>query len=192
MLPPHAGAAGTSDATGSRPVVLVEPDRGWPAAFEAARAALEPLLAPWAVTDLQHIGSTSVPGLPAKPILDLMIGVAALAAARAAVPVLVAAGWTDEPHRQHEAHHLVRYASAGTPTHGLHLTEVGSPLWRERLAFREGLRADPAVRDAYARLKSGLAATSPDLRSYTDGKRRFVADVLAGDGIDLVPRVGPA
>ena len=69
-------------------------------------------------------------------------------------------------------------------THGLHLTEPGSDLWRERLAFRDALRADPTLTGEYEALKLRLAEQHrEDVGAYTAGKRAFVADVLAGAGI---------
>ena len=74
-------------------------------------------------------------------------------------------------------------------THHLHLTEPGSDLWRERLAFRDALRADDALRDEYAELKQRLAAAhGEDLGAYTAAKRDFVARVLGLAGIELGPR----
>lgn len=73
----------------------------------------------------------------------------------------------------------------------LHLTEPGSRLWRERLAFRDALRADSVLAAEYEALKRRLAAEHPhDMRAYTEGKRAFVACILADAGIHLAPR-GP-
>ncbi len=75
-----------------------------------------------------------------------------------------------------------------TYTHGLHLTQPGSDLWRERLAFRDALRADPALATKYADLKVRLTKEhSTAVERYTVGKRAFVARVLAGVGLTLPP-----
>jgi GrpB-like predicted nucleotidyltransferase (UPF0157 family) len=65
----------------------------------------------------------------------------------------------------------------------LHLTEPGSSLWRERLAFRDALRADPVLARQYQELKERLAADSGDIAAYTAGKREFVVQVLARAGV---------
>jgi GrpB-like predicted nucleotidyltransferase (UPF0157 family) len=98
-------------------------------------------------------------------------------------------------HAEHRPRALYFYRRAtgdpGVDTHHLHLTEPGSDLWRERLAFRDALRADPELVGAYRDLKRRLADEHPgDLSAYTAGKRDFVATVLAGAGIELPPRLG--
>lgn len=160
----------------------------WPERFAEEQALLERVLAPWLSAGVHHIGSTSVPGLAAKPIIDMMAGIRDLAAARAAIPVLAEHGYWHGPHRP-EALWFAKPLSAYGPecTHGLHLTEPGSPLWRERLAFRDALRADPALRDEYQALKLRLAQTSVDVTGYTRDKREFVGRVLASAGIALAP-----
>lgn len=86
------------------------------------------------------------------------------------------------PHRP-AGHHFSKGRSPNY-THLLHLTEPGSDLWRERLAFRDALRASPELAAEYAALKRLLAG---DARTYTVAKRPFVARVLAGAGIELPP-----
>jgi GrpB-like predicted nucleotidyltransferase (UPF0157 family) len=172
-------------------VVVVPYDPGWPAQFEAERAGLEEALALWLEGGVHHVGSTAVPGLAAKPILDMLAGVGGLDAARAASAPLAGLGYVSAPHRPDEAHHFSKpSARLAEATHGLHLTVPGSDLWRERLAFRDALRADPALVREYAGLKARLARDHGcDLGAYTAGKRAFVASVLARAGLSLQPRV---
>jgi GrpB-like predicted nucleotidyltransferase (UPF0157 family) len=157
-------------------------DPAWPEQFRAEAAKLTGLLQPWLATPVEHIGSTSVPGLAAKPILDMMAGVHDLHSATDAIPVLTGHGYTHAPHRPatlwfHKA------PDGSAPEQGLHLTEPGSSLWRERLAFRDALRADPALARQYQELKERLAADSGDIAAYTAGKREFVVRVLARAGV---------
>lgn len=170
------------------PAVTVLPhDPQWAASFAQERVVLERALAPWLAGGVQHIGSTAVPGLAAKPMIDMMAGVADLAAAAGAAPVLAGLGWEQGTHRPQEALWFGRPAGPWWQrTHHLHLTEVGSALWRERLVFRDALRADPALRDAYAALKASLGHL--EVEPYTAGKRAFVAQVLAAHGVALAPR----
>lgn len=165
-------------------IVVVPYDEAWPRLFEAERAALEEVLAPWLEGGIHHVGSTAVPGLAAKPILDLMAGVRDFEEARAAYEPLRKHGYTHEPHRPGIAHHFARGSRAGDTTHGLHLTEPGSDLWRERLAFRDALRDDPKLAADYERLKRQLARNhGDDASAYVRGKRVFVAGVLARFGL---------
>lgn len=161
-------------------------DPQWPVRFEQERAELERLLAPWLSAGVHHIGSTSVPGLAAKPVIDMIAGVDDLAAAEAAVPVLESRSWVHGFHRPRAL--WFRKGTAEQQTHALHLTEPGSDLWRERFAFRDALRADAELRAEYQQLKQELAAAHPDNGpAYTAGKRELVARVLATAGIRLGP-----
>jgi GrpB-like predicted nucleotidyltransferase (UPF0157 family) len=174
------------------PIVVAPYDRKWPRRFEAERLLLERVLAPWLDGGIHHIGATSVPGLAAKPIIDMMAGVRDLDAARAAFQPLTAHDYVLAPHRPDIAHHFSKPSPRLSElTHGLHLTKPGSDLWRERLAFRDALRADPKLVAAYASLKHRLAGEHPaDIAAYTAGKRSFVAEVLATAGVELRPKPG--
>ena len=157
-------------------------DPAWPEQFSAEAAKLTELLAPWLAMPVEHIGSTSVPGLAAKPILDMMAGVHDLHAARDAIPVLTSHGYA---HGQHRPATLWFHKDRNESDleRALHLTEPGSSLWRERLAFREALRADPLLARQYQELKEHLASDSGDIAAYTAGKREFVVKVLAQAGV---------
>lgn len=157
-------------------------DPAWAEQFRAEAAKLTELLEPWLATPIEHIGSTSVPGLAAKPILDMMAGVRDLQSARDAIPVLASHGYMHGQHRPATLwFHKARTGSL--LEQGLHLTEPGSCLWRERLAFRDALRTDPALARQYQELKEALAADSCDIAAYTAGKREFVVQVLARAGV---------
>jgi GrpB-like predicted nucleotidyltransferase (UPF0157 family) len=159
-----------------RPSVVVAYDPAWPRLFEHERARLEEVLAPWIDGGIHHIGSTSVPGMPAKPSIDMLGGVRDLDETRAAEQPLTALGYVYREHRP-EAHLFVK------DTFGIHLTEPDSDLWQERLAFRDALRLDPKLRGEYAEWK--LAHAGAD--GYTESKWPFVARVLSRAGIELKP-----
>lgn len=166
-------------------IVVVPYDPDWPRRFEAERALLERVLVPWLDGGIHHIGATSVPGLAAKPILDMMVGVRDFDEARASFLPLRDQSYVYAPHRPGIAHHFCK-PSVRLPemTHNLHLTEPGSDLWRERLAFRDALRADGALVAEYEALKLRLARDHrKDPAAYTAGKRAFVACVLASVGL---------
>lgn len=175
------------DATSSmaRSVALVPYDPEWERRFERERARLERALEPWLAGGIHHIGSTAIPGIAAKPIIDMMAGVRDLEEARAAFEPLGEQAYVYAPHRPGIAHHFEKPSSRSLE-YGLHLTEPGSDLWRERLAFRDALRSDPALAREYEALKLRLAEQHPDdTAAYTNGKRAFVAGVLARVGETL-------
>jgi len=110
-------------------IVVESYDAEWPRRFEVECAVLERVLAPWLQGSIHHIGSTAVPGLAAKPIIDMMAGVRDLEEARAAHDPLGKESYADAPHRPGVAHHFAKPSGRlGETTHGLHLTEPGSDL----------------------------------------------------------------
>jgi GrpB-like predicted nucleotidyltransferase (UPF0157 family) len=168
-------------------IAVLPYDPEWPRRFEAERALLERVLAPWLEGGVHHVGSTAVPGLAAKPIVDMVAGVRDLEEARAAFDPLREHSYEHAFHRP-RTHWFSKPTSAPwwERTHHLHLTEPASDLWRERLAFRDALRADPALAAEYEALKLRLAREhGADVEAYTAGKRAFVARVLADAGIRL-------
>jgi GrpB-like predicted nucleotidyltransferase (UPF0157 family) len=166
-------------------IVLVQYDPEWPRRFETERVLLEGVLAPWLEGGIHHVGATAVPGLAAKPIIDMLAGVRDLEEAAAAFDPLLEHSYVYTPHRPGIAHHFSKPAPRlSQVTHGLHLTEPGSDLWRERLVFRDALTADPALAAEYEALKLRLARQHrEDVGAYTAGKRAFVARVLATAGL---------
>lgn len=168
-------------------ITVVAYDSEWPRRFEAERSFLEGLLAPWLQEGIHHVGSTAIPGLRAKPIIDMVAGVRDLEEARAAFDPLREHSYHHTPHRPGIAHHFSKpSARLSELTHGLHLTEPGSDLWLERLTFRDALRRDPDLAAEYELLKLRLAREHPfDVGEYTAGKRGFVIRILAEAGIRL-------
>jgi GrpB-like predicted nucleotidyltransferase (UPF0157 family) len=156
-------------------VRLVAYDPRWATLFLEESARLQPLL-PLGVT-LEHIGSTAVPGLAAKPVLDILAGYEGLAALPACIAALVAAGYR---HRGDQGIPGREFFRRGEPrAYHVHLALRGGSFWNEHLAFRDTLRADAAVREAYAHLKQELAACYPrDREAYIEGKGPFVREVL--------------
>jgi len=151
---------------------------------------VEGLLRPWLAGPVEHIGSTAVPGLRAKPVVDMLAPVWSLAEARAAVPVLAAAGWLFWP--EDPCGHYRLWLLRPRPearTHHLQVAEAGHPQVRAVLAFRDVLRADAGLRCEYASLKERLAARHPDGRNaYTNAKGAFIQRALRQVGIDPPPR----
>ncbi len=171
-------------AGGSSPgaeVAVVEYDPSWPAQFEAERALLEPILASWLAGPIQHVGSTAVPGLPAKPVIDIMAPVPSLEAARPAIGAVAAAGYCHFPYKAETMHWFCK-PSPSHRTHHLHLVPFQSLAWIQRLAFRDALRRDPGLAAQYAALKRDLAVRFRlDREAYTAAKAPFIRQVLGPD-----------
>jgi GrpB-like predicted nucleotidyltransferase (UPF0157 family) len=166
------------------PATIVVPyDRRWPSLFEAERESLGAVLGGLLAGDVHHVGSTAVPGMPAKPVIDMVAGVRNLADADRAEPLLTGLGYHRAVHRVDAV--LFNRISGEVHTHHLHLTVPGSDLWRERLAFRDALRADPALVSEYTRLKQRLLDEAAGHPYSAAGKRTFVRRALEAAGVDL-------
>lgn len=176
----------TENHSGNDATVSLSPyDPQWAVLFEREQARLEAALADWLVGRVEHIGSTSVPGQAAKPIIDMMAPVRSLTEAAAAIEVVTGLGYRHGVHRPEEAHHffLPETDHWWERTHQLHLTEPTSLLWRRRIAFRDALRRRPDYRARYDQLKRELArAHGTDLTAYGGDKDAFVNEVLGVRG----------
>jgi GrpB-like predicted nucleotidyltransferase (UPF0157 family) len=162
------------------PIEIVAYDPAWPRMFEEERARLEAAIAPWVTGGIHHVGSTAVPGLAAKPVIDVLAGVGSLDASRASFAPLKQLDYDYAPYREQEMHWFCK-PSRSYRTHHLHLIPTASERYREELAFRDALRADPSIARDYEQLKRVLADSyRHDREAYTDAKAGFVAEVLAG------------
>lgn len=161
------------------PIRLRPYDPAWPARFERERLALEGAIGEWVVDGIHHVGSTAVPGLDAKPIIDILVGVRDLDESRACLAPLVRLGYMYAPYLAEEMHWLCK-PHPSRRTHHLHLVPVDSRRYADELAFRDRLRGDPRLAGEYLALKQGLASRfANDREAYTDAKSGFVARALA-------------
>ena len=164
-------------------IVLSEYQELWPQQFlrvaEQVRAVV-----PIAGAVLEHIGSTSVPGLCAKPVLDILLGVGSLGEVEAWIPSLGSAGFMYRPEYEvaiPDRRYFVRPEGQTVRVH-LHAVLLGGQLWRQHLYFRNALREEPLLREQYATLKRGLAvAHAGDKAAYTEAKSPFIRQVLASN-----------
>lgn len=162
-------------------IAIVEYDARWPRLFEEQRDRLESVLRDSLVRPIEHIGSTAVPGLPSKAIIDMAAVVADYDKVPAAFDALAALGWITAPEAgEAEARKWsLCFPSIERRSHHLHIVEENSAGWQTWLAFRDHLRTTPADRDEYARIKRELAAADDEDRpAYRAGKAPFIKRVL--------------
>ena len=161
-------------------VVVVEYDPSWPARYERERASIVEALGDVmeGVVGIEHVGSTAVPGLAAKPIIDIIVGVRELAAGERCVQPLEGIeyeylGEAGIPERL--------YFRKGQPrSHHLHMVEHRSEFWERHLLFRDLLRERPAVAREYEALKRELALQyRTDRLAYSEAKTPFIESALA-------------
>jgi GrpB-like predicted nucleotidyltransferase (UPF0157 family) len=181
-----SGAAGRPVTPASDPVApaidVVAYDPTWPARFEAIRDRLAAALDEVAVA-IEHVGSTAVPGLAAKPIIDIDVIVAERAAVPVAIAILEQLGYA------HLGELGVRDREAfrrppDTARHNLYVCLAGGEGLRNHLALRDHLRRHPEARAAYGALKQRLAGETSDIEAYVAAKTDLIVAILRAEGID--------
>ena len=154
-------------------------DLSWPARFEAERSALAEAIGEWIAGGIHHVGSTAVPGLEAKPIIDILAGVRDLDESRACFEPLARLGYVYAPYLAGEMHWFCK-PHPSRRTHHLHLVPVDSKRYEDELAFRDRLRDDPRIAREYLDLKRTVASRfANDREAYTNAKSGFIGRVLA-------------
>lgn len=172
------------DSMDEAPVIVVPYDPAWPDRFERERQLLTCVLKPWLTGDIEHVGSTAVPTLAAKPVIDILAPVESLQASLPAIEAVEAIGYCHSDYATNVMHWFCK-PSFQVRTHHLHLVPANGSMWVAEIAFRDALRADPRLRNEYADLKYRLAATYRDDReAYTGAKTPFIERVLRERGID--------
>lgn len=173
-------------------IVICDYDPAWPRLFDAEAARILAAFGPDALR-IEHVGSTAVPGLAAKPVIDIQVSVATLLPHGRYVQTMANLGYRHQPwddfdlvypffHRPHE----------WPSTHHVHLCEAGSPLEGKHLAFRDFLRSHPETADAYQRLKRALALehrgeSLQTREDYSLSKSEFIDDVLRAAAAERKP-----
>ena len=166
-------------------VSIVPYDPAWPSEFQKEKRSLSERFPNGPIVRVEHFGSTAIPGMPAKPIIDMLIEVVSYERVeREVVPVLEALGhdyfWRPafgDSTPPFYSWFILRNRSGRRRAH-LHMVEAGSALF-ERLLFRDYLIAHKETADAYAALKSSLSARySNDRVAYTAAKTRFINEVM--------------
>jgi GrpB-like predicted nucleotidyltransferase (UPF0157 family) len=162
------------------PIRIAPYDPTWLVRFEQERNALAIAVDPWITGGIHHVGSTAVPGLDAKPIVDILVGVGDLEEARQCFEPLARLNYLYAPYLADEMHWFCK-PDPGRRTHHLHLVPTGSQRYQDELAFRDRLRAEPEIAAEYAALKSRLADEfRNDRTAYTEAKAEFIRAALEG------------
>ncbi|HEX8919189.1 MAG TPA: GrpB family protein [Chloroflexota bacterium] len=172
--------AGT-ERYGSGRITIDDYDQAWPRMFEQERVRLYGALGSM-VSRIEHVGSTAVPGLAAKPIIDVLVGVHNLEESRSrSIVPLDALGYTymSEYESWLPGEMLFRKAVFGPWTHHAHLMEQSSPRWDEFILIRDYLRRHTEAAEEYARLKRALALEfDDDISGFRDAKRPFLQALM--------------
>ena len=176
-------------AISAEPITLADYDPAWPALFEEERARLEEAIGEWAVA-IDHVGSTAVPGLAAKPVIDIGVALRSFSDGLFCITPLVQRGYvcmgehgiprriffrkpTDSPSPGQTFNGVAR-------THQIHMYEVTHPEFLAHIDFRDYLRANPNAASDYQDLKRQLAARhGSDVEAYAGAKSDFVSRILA-------------
>ena len=173
------------DLARRRGVVLVPYDPLWPVRYDEAAARIREACAEFLV-DIQHIGSTSIPGIAAKPFLDFMPGLATYDDGFKLVPIMESLGYESRGEMTIPGRHYFTKVIEGDEhiwKHNVHAYATDHIEWARHLVFRDALRADAALRHEYESLKRHLAAQHrDDVDAYADAKSEFVERVIAAHG----------
>lgn len=163
-------------------IEIVPYDSRWPLAFEAERERIATALGAMAIR-IDHHGSTAVPGLAAKPVIDIQVSVRNLHPLDAYAPLLARLGYVHRPHADDAVCPFFQRPDEWPHTHHIHVVEAGGEEERRTLVFRDYLRAHPATASEYETLKHRLAAlhhgADADSReAYANDKASFIARVM--------------
>jgi GrpB-like predicted nucleotidyltransferase (UPF0157 family) len=175
----------------SDPILLVPYDPRWPALFEAERALIQDAIGEWIVA-IEHVGSTSIPGIAAKPVIDIAVGIRDIREGYKTIFPLSKLGYRcmgeggiaerlyfKKPWNSKS----LRSPGNVLRTHQIHMYETTNPEWERHLIFRDYLRSHPNVRDEYEALKRRLAVEhAEDIEAYANAKSVFVEPLLRKAG----------
>jgi GrpB-like predicted nucleotidyltransferase (UPF0157 family) len=166
---------------GSAPLVIVDYNPDWPRLYEEEKALVLKAIG-HIIADIEHIGSTAIPGLGAKPVVDLMVGLHHLDDAVECIPLLDAIGHTYHPEFEDQVpeRRFFRKGPDWARTHHIHMVERSSDFWADRILFRNYMRTHEEDAMVYLIMKKELAARfGSNRRGYSDAKASFVTAILA-------------
>ena len=167
------------NAKDDEPIVIANYDASWPTIFEQEKALLKASLGDAAIS-IDHIGSTAVPGLSAKPVIDIQIGVKEVQPDTEYAEKLAVLGYQSKPDA-FDNQHLFFYKTSkdGRRTHHVHIVEEGTNEQMRHIVFRDYLRSNPRGATEYEALKRAMAEKFTNDRSaYVDAKTAFITLAL--------------
>ncbi len=161
-------------------VVLADYDPQWPERYQVEAARIRAAIAGW-LEQIEHVGSTAVPGLAAKPIIDIAVGVRRLAHAERCIEPLERIGYVYRSGAEDMVpdRRFFRKGESDAREVHLHVVEVRAPDWERWLLFRDYLRAHPEKAREYEQLKRALVSCHRDNRAYTAQKTAFIEAAVA-------------
>lgn len=160
-------------------IFLVSYDLSWPAKFEEEKRLIESTIGDFIIGGVHHIGSTAIPGLSAKPIIDILVGVESLEKSRPSIELLSKLQYQYFPYRPDIEHWFCK-PSDEYRTHHLHMIPTTHPEFKARLAFRDYLRSHEKTKSDYENLKQKLAEEfKNDREAYTEAKAQFIKAIVA-------------
>ena len=165
----------------SAPLVIADYNPEWPSMYEEEKALILKAIG-HIIAGIEHIGSTAIPGLGAKPIIDIMIGLHRLDDAAECIPPLEALGHKYHPEFEDQVpeRRFFRKGPDEARTHHIHMVELASQFWNDRLLFREYMRTHEEDAMLYLLMKKELAVRfGSNRRGYSDAKASFVAAILS-------------
>jgi GrpB-like predicted nucleotidyltransferase (UPF0157 family) len=182
LTPEETGAEILAQTSSTRArIVISDYDTDWPLHFEEIAQPVRKAIADLGAT-VEHIGSTSVPGLAAKPIIDIDVAVASSDDVLTAIERLRSLGYLYQGDKGIKGREAFMWPNGARPHH-LYVVVQGNEPHRKHIAFRNHLREHPEVARDYAALKTRLAEQhAEDRLGYTDAKDAFVAQVLRAAG----------
>ena len=167
--------------SGKEKIIIKEYDPKWQALFETESAEIMEAIGHY-VAEIEHIGSTAVPGLCAKPVIDILVGLRRLLDAQDCILPMEGMGYEYFPEFEDEfpERRYFRKTSNGKRTHQIHMVEINTDFWKRHLAFRDHLRTHLETANEYAALKKELAKQfENDREGYTNAKTIFIENILA-------------
>ncbi|MFX0013133.1 MAG: GrpB family protein [Promethearchaeota archaeon] len=163
------------------PIIVVEYNSQWPSIFEKEKRLILTAIGN-KIIQIEHIGSTAVPGLGAKPIIDIMVGVRKLVEIKDLIKPMIDLGY--EYIKEHEKEiperrFFTKRSKYKGSTHHLHMVEITSEFWRRHLIFRDYLRFNPDTAEKYYKLKKNLETKYRNHReAYTEAKTVFIQLII--------------